>query len=174
MLWAAKPYPSASVSAWPLSVTHRTTEGSRRDGSRRSGPCAPRSGMNALKTCLTSSASIAGQRLPEMASRMVDLGSTALASNPVVPVHHATAAGALSCGGFPADLHRYRTVFPDRWAALLRDHYNGDLRRIMFNLDCSERCARDWLAGKTGPSGPAAILAASRIPGAVEFLTRAA
>jgi len=92
---------------------------------------------------------------------------------PALPAIHATSLPAVSCGGLPVDLHRYRTVFPDKWQSLLNRHFNGDLRRVMFFFDVSERCARDWLAGKTGPNGSAAIIAASRIPGAVEYLCAA-
>ena len=108
--------------------------------------------------------------------RMVDPVKDLPSVSPVasLPVHHAAKLGAGSCGGFPVDLHRYRTVFPDRWAALLRDHFNGDVRTIMFAFDASERCVRDWLAGKTGPNASTAIYAAATIPGAVAYLMRAA
>ena len=105
-----------------------------------------------------------------MGSRMVGLSRDSWDA-PVLPRKANADQSALSRGEFPADLHRYRTVFPDRWAALLRDHFNGDLRRIMFSFDVSERCARDWLAGKTGPNGSAAILAVVSIPNAAAILT---
>ena len=109
-----------------------------------------------------------------MGQRMVGLERTAWGETPSLPINHAAVSGGLSCGGFPADLHRFRTVFPDRWAALLTAHFNADVRRIMFSFDVSERCARDWLAGKTGPNGSAAILAAATIPGAIAYLMGAA
>lgn len=110
-----------------------------------------------------------------MAQRMVGRLPSSWGDAPVVPLTKVNALPAvLSCGelrgGLPVDLHRYRTVFPEKWSGLLKHHFNGDLRRVMFFFDVSERCARDWIAGRTGPNGPAAIIAASRIPGAVEFL----
>jgi hypothetical protein len=113
-----------------------------------------------------------------MASVMLAPSLSASHAAPIPPAIIATALPAPSCGassaGIPVDLHRYRTVFPHRWAELLNRHFNGDLRRVMFFFDVSERTARDWLAGMTGPNGSAAIIAASRIPGAIEHLMAAA
>lgn len=80
---------------------------------------------------------------------------------------------AESCGEFPFDMHRFRTVFPDRWAALLKAHFR-DIRHISFFFDVSERTARDWLNGVSAPAGPFAVVACARIPGAIEQLMRAA
>lgn len=114
-----------------------------------------------------------GQGSSRMVVAHADL-APASASPFAAPAKVNTDAMAVSCGGFPVDLHRFRTVFPDRWAGLLKAHFNSDVRRIMFSFDVSERCVRDWLSGKTGPNAPAAIIAAATIPGAVEYLTRAA
>ncbi len=112
-----------------------------------------------------------------MSSVMVARALSVSSSPPMLHPSGSADASVLSCGtlggGTPVDLHRYRTVFPDRWQSLLKHHFNSDLRRVMFFFDVSERCARDWIAGRTGPNGPAAIIAASRIPGAVEYLMAA-
>jgi len=65
-------------------------------------------------------------------------------------------------------------MFPERWAALLHAHFNSDLRLIQYSFDVSERQARDWLAGKNSPSGPFAVIACARIPGAMAYLMGAA
>lgn len=102
------------------------------------------------------------------------MGAASVHSFPVHKAHVATPPAAKSRGECPVDLHRLRTVFPDRWAALLRQHFNGDLLLIQVFFGVSERQARDWLAGKNAPSAPFAVLACCKIPGAIYFLTRAA
>ena len=77
-------------------------------------------------------------------------------------------------GEVPVDLHRFRSLFPDRWAQLLKDHFGGDLLTIQFTFGVSERQARDWLGGKNAPSGPFAVIACAKIPGAMAYLMGAA
>lgn len=69
----------------------------------------------------------------------------------------------------PFDLHRFRVVFPDRFAALLRAHFR-DAVHIAYVLGVTERTARGWLDGINAPNGPTAVLAVATIPGAVAFL----
>lgn len=98
--------------------------------------------------------------------------------SPLPDAIHKAKGSAESCGEFPAefpvDLHRFRAVFPDRWAALLRHHFNGDLLRIQTFFGVSERTARDWLGGVSAPAGPFVALACVSIPGATGQLTRVA
>ena len=80
------------------------------------------------------------------------------------------AAGATgSYPGVPVDLHRLRTVFPDRFAALLRQHFRGPSHvSVFFNVD--ERTARDWWHGRFAPSGVFVAVAIATLPGAVAYL----
>jgi hypothetical protein len=77
---------------------------------------------------------------------------------------------ATSRGTFPVDLHRYWAVFPDRWAAFLRSHFNGDLTLIMWSIGCSERQARDWLAGKNSPPVETVLMLVDREPDVLPIL----
>ena len=67
------------------------------------------------------------------------------------------------------DLHRFRTVFPDKWSDLMRTHFQSG-EHIAFFFGVSERTARGWLEGTSKLTGPSAILAAAQIPGAIQFL----
>ena len=84
--------------------------------------------------------------------------------------NRAPKAPALSSGEFPADLHGFRRVFPDRFAGLIRSHISTSPTHIAAFFSIDERTARDWLAGKSAPSGPFVAIVCARIPGAVEYL----
>lgn len=103
--------------------------------------------------------------------------SVAALSPPSLPDRHSAAMPAVSCGEFPApravDLHRFRTVFPNRWAKLLRTHFRSLLEVQVF-FGVSERTARDWLSGTTGPAGAFVVIACQAIPGAADELMAAA
>ena len=45
--------------------------------------------------------------------------------------------------GMPADLHRMRVIFPDRWSAFLRNHFRN-ARHVQFFFDVDDRTARNW------------------------------
>lgn len=70
----------------------------------------------------------------------------------------------------PFDLWRYKVVFPERFAALLKVHFNNDAIAIAYSFGVSEKAAQAWLAGRNVPNGPTAVLAVATIPGAVAFL----
>lgn len=78
-----------------------------------------------------------------------------------------TSSGLAS--GRPFDMHRYRTVFPDRWAALLRAHFRNSVE-VAYFFGVDEKAARNWLSGTSGPSGAFVALAAVSIPGAMAAL----
>lgn len=86
----------------------------------------------------------------------------------------AVSSGQLSAAlrGHAIDLHRFRTVLPDRWSDLLKAHFNGDVALICVFFGVSEKAARNWLAGHTGPSGSATLIAVAKIPGALPALWR--
>ena len=105
---------------------------------------------------------------------MIMVGRVRLSSvSPLPEAIHTAKGSAESCGEFPVDLHRFRAVFPDRWAALLRKHFR-DARHVQFFFGVSERTARDWLDGVSAPAGPFVALACVSIPGATSHLTRVA
>ena len=83
-------------------------------------------------------------------------------------------SGQLSAAlaGRAVDLHRFRTVFPHRWADLLNEQFRADIELITVFFGVSEKCARNWLAGRTGPSGSATLIAVAKIPGAMQALWR--
>ena len=105
---------------------------------------------------------------------MTLVGRSASAS--YVPPSYATKvnveAEGTSPGVFPErqfDLHRFKAVFPDRWAALLRSHFSGSAHVAAF-FGVDDHTARDWLEGTTGPRGFAVAIACSAIPGAAQQL----
>ena len=71
------------------------------------------------------------------------------------------------------DLHRFRALFPYRWADFLRSHFRNSADIAAF-FDVDDKTARNWLEGTTKPSAPTAIIAVARIPGAMAELMRAA
>lgn len=60
------------------------------------------------------------------------------------------------CAGFgagvPVDLHRFKTVFPDRWAAFLKAHWRNSVDVAHF-FDVDEKTARNWMEGVSAPRG---------------------
>lgn len=103
------------------------------------------------------------------------------ATSPLSPCSHvATAGGEVSSGTLggqfserPFDLHRYRVLFPDRWAAFLHSHFRDHIH-VAFIFGVSERAARNWWEGTTAPRAEFALAACKHIPGAAEFLMEAA
>lgn len=104
-------------------------------------------------------------------------GSETCGLTPILLPHHGASGAVLSFGmrpeelpvARPIDLHRFRAVFPDKWASLMQKHFQSG-EHVAFFFGVSERTARGWLEGTSKPTGPSAILAAARIPGAVQFL----
>lgn len=75
--------------------------------------------------------------------------------------------------GAPFDMHRFRTVFPERWARLLRCHFRNAVHvAFFFNVD--EKTARNWLAGISGPSGHVVLATVVMFPGAADALWKEA
>lgn len=83
----------------------------------------------------------------------------------------AEAAGEYS--GRPFDLHRYRRLFPDRWAAFLRAHFHDSVH-VAYVFGVSDRTARNWWDGIGAPRAEMALAACKHIPGAAQYLTEAA
>lgn len=106
-----------------------------------------------------------------MSIRMVALLQSALRDAPSLPVQHATNGADVSSGKFavPFDMMRFKTVFPTRWSAFLRAHFQSSAH-VAFFFGVDDRTARHWLDGTTAPSGAVAIVACARIEGAVDFL----
>lgn len=69
----------------------------------------------------------------------------------------------------PFDMHRYRTLFPDKWSAFLRSHFRSAYQVGLF-FDVDSKTSRDWWHGKTGPAAPFALRAVATIPGALSEL----
>jgi len=97
-------------------------------------------------------------------------------SLPRTGVQTATAVGGVSSGEFcegfsgrPFDLHRYRVVFPDRWAAFLRAHFR-DQMHVAYMFGVSDRTARNWWEGVSAPRAEFALAACKNVPGASEYL----
>lgn len=76
-------------------------------------------------------------------------------------------------GARPFNLRHYRRVFPDHWSAFLRAHFRDHLHAA-FVFGVSERCARNWWEGVSGPRAEVALAACKHIPGAADQLMRAA
>ena len=76
-------------------------------------------------------------------------------------------SGKLS--GQPFDMHRFKAVFPDRWASFLRAHFQTSARVAAF-FDVDDKTARNWLHGISAPSGPTVLFAVTCLPGVAEYL----
>jgi len=101
-------------------------------------------------------------------------------SLPRTGVQTAIPAGGVSSGkcceqfsGQPFDLHRYRVVFPDRWASFLRGHFR-DHMHVAYVFGVSDRTARNWWDGISAPRAEFALAACKHIPGAAQWLGVAA
>jgi len=81
------------------------------------------------------------------------------------------ALGGEGAGRFsrPFDMHRYRTVFPGRWAGFLKAHF-PDVITVAWAFSVDEKTARHWWNGTNAPSGAIAVAACAEIPGAIEYL----
>ena len=91
------------------------------------------------------------------------------------PRHHAAHLAKLSSGdavaksaagfpgGSPADLWAMKRCFPDRWSDFLRAHFRDSVH-VAYTFGVSERTARDWMNGVTGPRGSHVALAFAAEP----------
>lgn len=61
------------------------------------------------------------------------------------------------------DPHAYRRAFPDRWMQFLHAHHR-DATEVAFFYGVTERAARDWWEGVSGPRGSAVAIAAGTHP----------
>lgn len=61
------------------------------------------------------------------------------------------------------DPHRYRVLFPDRWAEFLRQNYRNSVE-VAFNFDVTDQTATNWLNGTSRPTGDKVALAAAVKP----------
>lgn len=102
---------------------------------------------------------------------MVGRGSSVA---PVLPAHIAATRLEKSSGELaverPFNLHRFRAVFPDRWTAFLKAHFQSHAQIAAF-FDVDDKTARNWLDGTTKPTAPTALIAVASIPGAMADLT---
>lgn len=89
-----------------------------------------------------------------------------------VPIASSEELSEIFCGR-RFDLHRYRVVFPDRWASFLRSHFRDHVH-VAFVFGVSERTARNWFEGISAPRAEFALAACKHIPGAAEYLMEAA
>lgn len=65
--------------------------------------------------------------------------------------------------GVPCDPHRFRAMFPDRWAAFLRAHHRS-VEEVAVFYDVTFRTATYWWEGMHRPSGDKVALAATSNP----------
>jgi hypothetical protein len=72
------------------------------------------------------------------------------------------------------DPHAVRRVFPDRWQAFLHAQHR-DATEVAFVYGVTDRAARDWWDGVSGPRGAAVVIAAANYPAQFKtFLVEAA
>jgi hypothetical protein len=72
------------------------------------------------------------------------------------------------------DPHVVRRVFPERWAAFLRAQHR-DPTEVAFVYGVTDRAARDWWDGVSGPRGASVVIAAAAYPAQFKsFLVEAA
>jgi hypothetical protein len=84
----------------------------------------------------------------------------------VATAQHGAAGPALSPGvssGSRFDPHAFRRSFPDRWSAFLRAHHR-DATEVAFFYGVTDRAARDWWEGTSGPKGAVVAMAAQAQP----------
>lgn len=79
-------------------------------------------------------------------------------------------AGLLS--GRPCDPRKYRALYPDRWSAFLRAHFQNATHVAAF-FEIDHKTARNWVEGATGPTGWAVAYVIHSIPSARQFLEAA-
>lgn len=75
----------------------------------------------------------------------------------------ATARSFGGSSGVRFDPHAFRRAFPDRWSAFLRAHHR-DATEVAFFYGVTDRAARDWWEGVSGPKGAVVALAAAAEP----------
>lgn len=75
--------------------------------------------------------------------------------------------------GRPFDMRGYRTHLPEKWAAFLKEHFNGDVRLISFMFGVTEKCAQNWLHGIGSPRPEFVLIAICKIPEATMLLEAA-
>jgi hypothetical protein len=63
----------------------------------------------------------------------------------------------------PLDPHALRRVFPDRWSAFLRATLR-DTTEVAYVYGVTDRAARDWWDGVSGPRGSSVVVAAVQYP----------
>lgn len=82
---------------------------------------------------------------------MVGRGSS-LRSPLALPVNHTHNRQGQSSGELSCDPRRFRSLYPDRWTAFLKSHFNGAAHVAVF-FDVDAKTARNWWEGTTGPQG---------------------
>ena len=101
------------------------------------------------------------------------VGHRLASASPSLPDHSVTDRAEQSFGELaverPFDLHRFRALFPDRWAGFLRSHFRNSAEIAAF-FGVDDKTARNWVEGSTKPTAPSAIIAVARIPGALAQL----
>ena len=85
------------------------------------------------------------------ASVMVGLSGAASVA-PVLMANHAHKAHGHSSGELSCDPRRFRSLYPDKWTAFLRAHFNG-ITQVAAFFDVDAKTARNWWEGTTGPQG---------------------
>jgi hypothetical protein len=72
------------------------------------------------------------------------------------------------------DPHAVRRTFCDHWQAFLRAQHR-DATEVAFVYGVTDRAARDWWDGVSGPRGAAVVIAAANYPAQFQtFLVEAA
>lgn len=71
--------------------------------------------------------------------------------------------------GRPCDPRRLREQFPELWSGFLRANYR-DSEEVAFTYGVSEKAARNWIEGRTGPQGWAVDFAILTKRTAVSYL----
>lgn len=98
--------------------------------------------------------------------------------------HYSTAAAPASSGkasgecsdllsGRPIDLHRFRAIFPDRWAAFLKAHFRSSAE-VAYFFGVDDKCAWNWMAGVTAPRSEAVLALIERCPTVLPMLIECA
>ena len=71
--------------------------------------------------------------------------------------------------GRPCDPRRFRALYPDRWSAFLRAHFQNHMH-VAVCFDVEEKTARLWWEGVTGPKGWVVDYAIRALPAARKWL----
>ncbi len=104
---------------------------------------------------------------------------TPIASAPVLQVARGVSVGNMAevssdiFQGRPIDLHRFRAVFPDRWSAFIRAHFQSTAH-VAYFFGVDDKCARNWWNGTSGPSGAFVAAVCAQYPQAAAILWREA